>query len=371
MTNGNDNNAPSASAAGPASPAGSVANVHSMSIFVPTFDGSYPVQDFIKEVEEAAKLGSWSDLITLKLAKSKLQGRVADLARNRHELNSATTFKTFCQHLISALHTDRPVSSRLQELMCCTQEGDTVDAYASRIRQKSKALPEWDETDETKLLKIKTVVAAFVKGLKPSLRKLVIPSNPSDFEKAISLARSHELNESLMPSDVSSPHASASASAVPNPSESALLDIQRRVASLELSEAKKSSSRGRGRGRRSFRQTFHGRQQSRGWSNPPGRTFSSQSSRGRYSVSRPSFYPSERQYRTSRCDDRCHRCSCRDDFDRRRYHSHSHSRHHSRDQSRSPSRDRYRSPSASPDRTRFRSPRPNHRSPNGYRSRQN
>ena len=87
--------------------------------FIPTFDGSFPVQDFIQEIEDAAKLGSWTDNLTLKVAKSKIQGPIADMVRNRNDLNHADRFTDFSKILISALHTDRPVSIRLQELMTC------------------------------------------------------------------------------------------------------------------------------------------------------------------------------------------------------------------------------------------------------------
>ena len=67
-------------------------NIHSMAAFIPNFDGSFPIQDFIQEVEEAAKLGSWPDTITVKVPKSKLIGSVADLVRNMNEINHAQTF---------------------------------------------------------------------------------------------------------------------------------------------------------------------------------------------------------------------------------------------------------------------------------------
>ena len=73
----------------------SALNIHSVSTFIPTFDGSFPVQDFIQEVSEAAKLGTWTDNITLKVAKSKLHGPVADMVRNREDLNHAPTFEVF------------------------------------------------------------------------------------------------------------------------------------------------------------------------------------------------------------------------------------------------------------------------------------
>ena len=98
-----------------------------------------------------AHLGSWPDKITLKVAKSKLNGSVAEIVRNRHDLNHAETFTDFSSRVVSALHTDRPVSIRLQHLMTCVQQpSETVDAYATRIRQKSKGLTEWDISAETK-----------------------------------------------------------------------------------------------------------------------------------------------------------------------------------------------------------------------------
>ena len=45
-----------------------------------------------------------------------------------------------------------------------------------------------------KELKNRTVTAAFIKGLKPNIRQLVIPVHPSNFEAAIALARSHEIS---------------------------------------------------------------------------------------------------------------------------------------------------------------------------------
>ena len=84
----------------------SIGNVYSLAAFIPTFDGSYPVQDFLEEINDAAKIGNWADNITLKVAKSKIQGPVADMVRNRHDLNHAATFEDFQSLLISALNTD-------------------------------------------------------------------------------------------------------------------------------------------------------------------------------------------------------------------------------------------------------------------------
>ena len=157
-------------------------NIHQISSFVPVYDGSFPIQDFIQEVRDAQVLGSWPDSVTLKVAKSKLQGRILEIVRTRHDLNHAPSFDDFADRLTAALHTDRPVASRLQDLMTCSQHpSETVDAYACRLRSKAKSLTEWDATDETRELKNRTVAAAFVKGLKPSLRQLVVPqNNPGD-----------------------------------------------------------------------------------------------------------------------------------------------------------------------------------------------
>ena len=360
----------------------SAMNIHSVSTFIPTFDGSFPVQDFIQEVREAAKLGTWTDNITLKVAKSKLHGPVADMVRNREDLNHAPTFEDFSTKLISALHTEKPVSVRLQDLMTCVQlPSESVDAYATRIRQKSKSLTEWDATEETKNLKNRTVAATFIKGLNPSIRQLVIPANISDFETAISLARSHEINQSLMPTETPiQTLPTASTSAVPPPTDAAMLDIQTRVASLELSAAQNSArgrgnshTRGRGRGRQPCRQNFHGPSQFRqnhSWTGPP-RSYSHQYSRPR------SFHTGNRSNSSSNVPG-CSHCDCHNDDRRYRPSSRSMEDEHRRPSrspnyryrstSRSPNRQQHRrrhfsrSPSASPSRSRY-------QSPNGYRSR--
>ena len=157
------------------------------------------------------------------------------MLRNRQDLNHAETFDDFSVRLISALHTERPVSVRLHDLMACVQEpSESVDAYATRMRQKSKTLTEWDATEQTKELKNKTVTASFVKGLEPNIRQVVLPTNPSDFENAISLARSYEWNALLLP-EASVPSLPASAAAQQQTLDTSMLDIQKRVASLELS----------------------------------------------------------------------------------------------------------------------------------------
>ena len=370
-----------AAAAAAGTGSASIGNVHYLAAFIPTFDGSYPVQDFFEEITDAAKIGNWADNITLKVAKSKILGPVADMVRNRHDLNHAATFEDFQYLLISALHTDKPVSVRLQDLMTCVQNpSESVDAYATRMRQKSKSLTEWDATPETKELKNRTITAAFIKGLKPNLRQLVVPVYPSDFEAAIALARSHEISEPLMPfSDLQS-HSPASASAGPNSSESAMLDMQRRVASLELSAAQSSSrgrghtpTRGRGRGRPRHHQNFQNQQrfrQSQSWTPRP-----QQNSFHRYS--RPDGQQAHYSV-NSRCSS-CHGCYDRNSryrshsrhgYDRQRNYSRSpsHEGRYFHRGSRSPNRDRQRhrhpsrSLSASPSRSRY-------QSPNGYRSR--
>ena len=357
-------------------------NIHSMAAFIPIFDGSFPVQDFIKEIEDAAKLGSWTDNLTIKVAKSKIQGPIADMVRNRHDLNHARTFQDFSQKLISALHTDRPVAIRLQELMTCAQlPTESVDAFATKIRQKAKSLTEWDATGETQQLKNTTVTAAFLKGLQPHIRQLVMPAHPPDFEAAIALARTHELYQTLMPSENASGHFSAASSVpVKNSSDADILSLQNRVASLELSAAQAPSTRGRGqnptrgrgRGRQPHRQNLPNQTrflQNRSWTGPPSQLRDSFRHSGF-----DSYQASDsRNYRGSSCHCYCnqnrgHRSFSRQHHDDQRY-SRSPSRHRSyHSASRSPDRDRHRrsrysrTPSVSPVRQR-------HQSPNAYRSR--
>ena len=66
-------------------------------------------------------MGAWAHIVALKTAKSKLQGDVADIVRNRYELSHDPSFDEFTNSLTSALPTERPVSARLQKLMTCNQ----------------------------------------------------------------------------------------------------------------------------------------------------------------------------------------------------------------------------------------------------------
>ena len=97
------------------------------------------------------------------------------------------------------------MAARLQDMITCSQHSDeTVDAFASRLRTKSKKLTEWDDSHSTKELKDKTITAIFTRGLKPSIRKLVIPQNPVSFNDAITMARGYELNSELPSEEVTS-----------------------------------------------------------------------------------------------------------------------------------------------------------------------
>ena len=132
--------------------------------------------------------------MTLKVAKSKLQGHIAEIVRTRNDLNHAQDFDTFAERLTSAIHTDRPVSSRLQDLMTCVQHpSESVDAYACRIRNKAKIINGMGRNSRNASAEKPTVTAAFVKGLSAHLRQLVLPHNPSDFDAAITLARTKSL----------------------------------------------------------------------------------------------------------------------------------------------------------------------------------
>ena len=305
---------------------------------------------FFEEIREAKVMGAWPDIIALKVAKSKLQGDIANLVRNRYELSHAPSFDEFAKSLTSALHTERPVSARLQELMTCNQhQAESVDAFSARIRKLAKQLPEWDLDENSKALKNQTATAAFIKGLKPSIRQHVLPQNPTSFEKAISLARTMEANVSFFPSE---PTPASSSCSVEGPVSSAanhmqdMQALQSRVASLELAAALPVPPMQRGRGGRG--RPFRGRpfsSRGRGYSAP---------------APRPSYY----QYRGS---SHCHGCHCGD----RRWRNRSPSPYDSRRRySRSGSRDRYRSArsvsrSPSPARhNRYRSSP----SPNGRRS---
>ena len=146
-------------------------------------------------------MGAWPHIVALKAAKSKLQGDVADIVRKRYELSHAPSFDEFINSLTSALHTERPVSARLQKLMTCNQHhAESVDSFSTRVRKLAKQLPVWDLDENSKTLKNQTATAPFVKGLKPSIRQHVLPQNPS-FEKAISLVRTMEANVTFFPSD--------------------------------------------------------------------------------------------------------------------------------------------------------------------------
>jgi len=162
---------------------------------IPNFDGSTPVQDFLDEITEMKNFANWSDLLTVKIAKSKFVGPMADILRNRYDISNAKTFQAFSALLISTLYTSHPVTSRLQALMDCSQQpGESVDAFAFRIRSKFLAIPEYDATMETQKLKDSIAVLSFMKGLRPSLRQPVLVRHPANFEDAVIFARFLELH---------------------------------------------------------------------------------------------------------------------------------------------------------------------------------
>ena len=81
--------------------------------------------------------------------------------------------------------------------------------------RSQKTLTKWDATEQAKELKNKTITASFVKCLKLNIRKFVLPTRgqqTSDFENAISLAWSYELNALLL-LETSVPSLPASAAA--------------------------------------------------------------------------------------------------------------------------------------------------------------
>lgn len=161
--------------------------------FIPKFDGSFPVQDFLREVEDCQELGSWSDLFTLKVAQSKLTGPISELLRTRFELHQARTFSEFSTHLLSALTVEKPLSTRLHHLLECTQNShESVDEYATRLRFHSKLLVEYDVSSDTLAMKNSFVACAFVRGLCWDIRQHLLLEIPETFSSMIVKARTLE-----------------------------------------------------------------------------------------------------------------------------------------------------------------------------------
>ena len=181
-----------------------VDNISDISALIPNFDGSRPVQDFLIDVANLSAIGNWPDFLTLQVAKSKCVGPIDDLLRTRFDINFAPTFTAFSDRLTAALTTDKPLSTRFNSLLGCTQRpSETVDEFATRLRFRSKQLVEWDASAETHALKDHFVASTFIRGLRRPIHEHMICKKPT-FATAVTIARNFETAMTLCAPDLES-----------------------------------------------------------------------------------------------------------------------------------------------------------------------
>lgn len=209
-------------------------NIFMFANFIPVFDGKHPIQDFLQELDETAKMAGWTDDITIKVAKTKFKGHPETVLRQNVDLRSCTTMKDFKKKATEAFTTEsRPMSIRLQDVMTCVQmPNESINDYADRLRTLGKQLTEYDSTTQTKTLKDQTLCAQFIKGLRgPMTRRIVLSQKPNSFAEALELARAEERNESIYQTNRSPEEATVAH--IPTPDDP-LVQINARLAAIEL-----------------------------------------------------------------------------------------------------------------------------------------
>jgi hypothetical protein len=166
------------------------------------YDGTTDPTTWLEDFESAATANNLTQARKLQVAPAYLKGIAEAWYRDR-QLNprTATTHweivipnnaivnpaNTFKQPFLERFRTATKIAAWQRELDSCTQQtGETVDAYATRIRRLMRRVDPMNQNLE------QTRVSAFMRGLNGACAFFVRAQNPEDVETAIDIAKGYE-----------------------------------------------------------------------------------------------------------------------------------------------------------------------------------
>lgn len=159
-------------------------------------DGEPSVSSFLKNLEIVSRMGQWSGVQTLTVAKLKLTGRAEEYFNaNPHLLTSYETFaaglKQAFTNKISKFALERMFSS-------CTQGPmESVSQFALRLKGIANQLRDSynnPDSEGTKQMMEERSLAQFISGLKPDLYRFVQVRGPGTLQQAEEYAMAEEAN---------------------------------------------------------------------------------------------------------------------------------------------------------------------------------
>lgn len=154
------------------------------------------LDDFILSLETAAQLTGWKDEQQVAIARLRLSGPAADCmkANNNFIGNNWENVKKSLYVRFGSKDTRQEAYNKLRE--CTQSDSETVAQYAQRIQLLgSKCIKPSQDEQETKLRKEildEKLLATFIGGLQPTLRRFVATHNPQTLDEAIGKAENEQ-----------------------------------------------------------------------------------------------------------------------------------------------------------------------------------
>lgn len=164
--------------------------------------GSQSVDRFFDCIEEAGKLGLWTEEHQAGVTRLRLKGDAHEWLEGEIELKSAP-YPILKKALINRFQIQDTSVHRAQQLLQCVQKpGESVQQYATRLKIAGRQTlivtdREAENTVRRQVLE-ETLLGQYVKGLRGEIKRFVLYADPLTFKDAIAIAAREEKNEVIM-----------------------------------------------------------------------------------------------------------------------------------------------------------------------------
>lgn len=150
-------------------------------------DQSYTVSDYFALIDDIGKHQRWSDFDKLLVARLRLTGEALQFYKQQRQLRSTSSYSDFVLAFKDRFEERSEPHLAIRDLVQSYQRpNESVKQFASRLEALSyhTIAPSLEKDEGAEACRLNLLKSAFLQGLRPELRRLVLPQNSKTYSQA-------------------------------------------------------------------------------------------------------------------------------------------------------------------------------------------